>query len=815
MAEDFNIKVTTTADTSGIKQVKAELDALKTRTSTGTTAVGTTADTSGVVAENEKAASLARANALRATSAELAGTETAAVTQAAAIESQRQVIAQTRLDLAVAINAGDETQIALLENELRIRTAIIGLMRAQTLSAADLNALTETEATLLGAVRSETQAATGSSILMGASFGKARGEAVVLARELATGGNYIRTMGSLLGALGVPISIAATLAFVIYTHFKKAAEEEKKMTEEMGRLNIEAQKTAISFDRIRTAADLSKETETIRTNIELLRNKQAVETDPKKIAQLQSEIGIQETLLSRLGIRSQRALELAEHEKQVGVTISDQVHDLELADKSFERQRERIKEQADVEKELNQIRLQARNVQIQGAEDRGEITKTQAEVETAQAKMAVGEADYALQKKSLEDQISLIGQQGAKAKENLDNQNKAVKTITDQQTAEAELGREVEVRTQRYNDARNAAAEARKTEEAAAGGVTGFSSKSLADQAAASEKLHSATLAAQQKEQAAADQLTETQKQAAVAQDPEHQKELTDEVRKQQEILKERGKAYENARDAEETLLPKLQEELKTTLQILQAREAAAKAELAAKVAETEFQAFKAGGGTVSGTIAAEQQRSQQEAQQRNIFDHAREMIRQDIAHGAKPDKDLLEAFGTPEEQQKPTAPQPLQVTANIDQDQLQATKEYEKTLTPAPAPVSAPVTTPTIETEPQTIATAAQPLPKITAQPGTIGTTEQPLPEVPATPGTIGTEEAPLPPEAPSAPEGSPESAPSQQKGYTQPILSGTLLDKITTQKAPETASKTGTQEPAWANKLVSVLARLESSLS
>jgi hypothetical protein len=470
-------------------------------------------------------------------------------------------------------------------------------------------------------------------------------------------------MGSLLGALGVPISIAATLAFVLYTHFKKTAEEEKKMTEEMGRLNIEAEKTAISFDRIRTAADLSKETETIRTNIELLRNKQAVETDPKKLSQLQAEISIQETLLNRLGIRSQHALELAAHEKQVGVVIADQVHDLELADKSFERARDRVKEQATVEKELNAIRLQSLNVKIAGAADRGEITQAQAEVATAQAKMGIEAADYAIQKKSLEDQISLIGQQGSKAKENLADQETAVKNVTDQQTKEAELAREVEVLTQRRKDAQKVADDARKAEESAAGGVTGFSSKNLADQAAASEKLHAATLDAQKKEQAAADQLNETQKKAAVAQDPEHQKALTDEIRKQQSILEERGKAYQNARDAEDNLLPKLKEELQTTLQILQAREAAAKAALEAKVQETEFNAFKAAGSSVSGTIAANQQAERQANLQRTLFDAQRTAIRDDIAHGAVPDKDLLKAFGTAEEQPTPEKPAPSETS--------------------------------------------------------------------------------------------------------------------------------------------------------
>jgi hypothetical protein len=140
----------------------------------------------------------------------------AAVTQQLAIESQLQVIAQTRFDLTAARVKGDATQVELLNAELGIRNATLGVMRAETLSQAELNKLTTTEAGLLAKSAIAAEATAAGGLLAGAQLNRAKGEAITLAREIATGSVNARTLGALLGAMGTSITIAALVGYELY-----------------------------------------------------------------------------------------------------------------------------------------------------------------------------------------------------------------------------------------------------------------------------------------------------------------------------------------------------------------------------------------------------------------------------------------------------------------------------------------------------------------------------------------------------------------------------------------------------------------------
>jgi hypothetical protein len=79
-----------------------------------------------------------------------------------------------------------------------------------------------------------------SATIAGASLYKARGEALTLAREMATGSYNARTLGALLGSMGTPITVAAVAMLGLWSLIKGARDdlagitkEEKKATDEL------------------------------------------------------------------------------------------------------------------------------------------------------------------------------------------------------------------------------------------------------------------------------------------------------------------------------------------------------------------------------------------------------------------------------------------------------------------------------------------------------------------------------------------------------------------------------------------------------
>lgn len=175
------------------------------------------------------------------TEAKLARIKT--VEQTAAIESQKQVIAQTRFDLTEAQVAGDEARIAILREELRIRTSVLGVMQAQTLSQTELAELAASEEVALGAAglagKTATEGMAAGGLLAGANLTKARQEATVLVRELTTGGNVMRTLGSLLSAFPGGITAAAIAGIGLYEGIKKTNAESEKLIGETKQLGDE------------------------------------------------------------------------------------------------------------------------------------------------------------------------------------------------------------------------------------------------------------------------------------------------------------------------------------------------------------------------------------------------------------------------------------------------------------------------------------------------------------------------------------------------------------------------------------------------
>src|ERR1700752_4097344 len=78
--------------------------------------------------------------------------------------------------------------------------------------------------------------------LAGAQLNKARGEATVLARELATGSVNARTVGAFLGALGPTIAVAAIAGLGLSKIISAAGEETVKFNDELKKMSDELNK---------------------------------------------------------------------------------------------------------------------------------------------------------------------------------------------------------------------------------------------------------------------------------------------------------------------------------------------------------------------------------------------------------------------------------------------------------------------------------------------------------------------------------------------------------------------------------------------
>jgi hypothetical protein len=145
------------ADTAGAQAIKAELKSIETQAASTNAAVN--ASGSGGIAGTQQRAQFAGVLAAEETKV------TATLTQQTAIESQLQVIAATRFELAQAIANSDRAQADLLRGELGIRQATLGVMRAETLTQAELNKLSASEEVLLGKLAQNAAATAAGGLL--------------------------------------------------------------------------------------------------------------------------------------------------------------------------------------------------------------------------------------------------------------------------------------------------------------------------------------------------------------------------------------------------------------------------------------------------------------------------------------------------------------------------------------------------------------------------------------------------------------------------------------------------------------------------
>jgi hypothetical protein len=121
--------------------------------------------------------------------------------------------------------------------------------------------------------------------IAGASLNKARGEAMVLARELATGSVNARTIGALLGALGTPFTIAAIAGLGLFHVIANMAKELvafnnelKKMSDELNKQETQwinlAERAGDFGDALKLSEKMQPELDKLSAQVDAFRNKQ-------------------------------------------------------------------------------------------------------------------------------------------------------------------------------------------------------------------------------------------------------------------------------------------------------------------------------------------------------------------------------------------------------------------------------------------------------------------------------------------------------------------------------------------------------------
>ena len=150
---------------------------------------------------------------------------------------------------------------ASLEREADIRTRSLALQRSLNISATEGLAIAERqvlaeEAIAIATAQAATASAalTGSTLLTGMNVGKARQEAIVLAREIAVGNVRASTMGSLLGSFGTTLTIAGIAGYELFQVVSHMADEVVRLSNEYKKQTGEVENQVTGWFELAKAA---------------------------------------------------------------------------------------------------------------------------------------------------------------------------------------------------------------------------------------------------------------------------------------------------------------------------------------------------------------------------------------------------------------------------------------------------------------------------------------------------------------------------------------------------------------------------------
>lgn len=176
------------------------------------------------------------------------------LSQEALIEEQLSLIAATRFELTEATINGDTARAAALRSELSIRLSTLGVMRSEVLSEGARASLLKEEAALLAVAAEKSREVAAGSLLAGANLNKAKGEALVLGREIAAGSVNARTLGAFLGSLGTVFTIGAIAGFEVFHIITETVHEIREMGREIEKNATSLAKNVVEWTKISRAA---------------------------------------------------------------------------------------------------------------------------------------------------------------------------------------------------------------------------------------------------------------------------------------------------------------------------------------------------------------------------------------------------------------------------------------------------------------------------------------------------------------------------------------------------------------------------------
>ncbi len=287
----FDILIDIRAQLEGVTQASAQLKQLAADAAAITaeqTALTSASASAGGVKIDWKQIAQERASAMAATTpieaqSVVNAEELAAAQAKTQLLMERRVIIETELEAAEARIAGNPAMAAKLERESEIRIRALAVQNA-------LNVSTEESIVLAERLVMAEEATVAPTLLAGANLNKAKGEAIVLARELATGSFNARTMGAFLGSLGTTITIASLVGYELYQVIGHSADEAV-------RLNTEYQKSADSlFKDVEAWQQLAKEAQNFS---EVIKVAEAAQSKLNTLTEKSAELNHQQLSISQ------------------------------------------------------------------------------------------------------------------------------------------------------------------------------------------------------------------------------------------------------------------------------------------------------------------------------------------------------------------------------------------------------------------------------------------------------------------------------------------------------------------------------------
>ncbi len=281
----------------------------------------------------ERVAATEQLNALDAEGVAIAQAQ-AAEKARIALQTERQLILTTEIEAAEAKLAGNPALAARLEQEAEIRARALGIQR--TLNVSTGEAIILAERLVLA-----QEAGVAPTAAVGVNLARAQGEALTMARHLATGHVNTRSMAALMGSFGTAVSIAGIGLFVLYEVFAHIKDLSKELNDELQKQTEEIEKQSSKWQQMAETASSLKDG--LKLDEAMLPTLDAAEKKLEEIGK--KPLGIMQSLTDSIDLTAHSDELAAAMDKQAGKVreLLETMINLRAETQQFAVQWERIK----------------------------------------------------------------------------------------------------------------------------------------------------------------------------------------------------------------------------------------------------------------------------------------------------------------------------------------------------------------------------------------------------------------------------------------------------------------------------------------